>query len=545
MRLSNKVSLLAGTVAANALSALAQTDKPNIVLIMTDQQSYNTISALKDLYPGDYFSTPNIDRLVDEGVAFTNTYCSNPVSVPSRFALFTGRYGGRYGVRENKCSDAEESEIRSMLATNGMGGVFARGGYDTYYGGKVHLPFSGTKGKNAFQAPTSYGFENYYTSDERDALGVEAGKLIDSLARTNPAKPALIVASFLNPHDICLESSTGLSPVVEDKGGRKQVITECVRAMRARAAAIDSVEFYASHVPDLPFNFDRTKDFPDFKKAPYKDFPDYYWKKYRWTYGQLVELVDSHIGHILDAIDRNPEFKNNTIVVFTSDHGEMQGAHHMVTKGVPYDECQRVPLIFAGRGVAKGRNGSSVCNGVDLLPTLCSLAGIDTPQCDGISIAAKVLGTDKTEDSGRLIYTEGDGFVSVTDGKYKYTLFDGARGAEMLVDLSNDKGELKNIISSHPEVAERLAKAIPSSLYRMQSKYARKGKKNRDKAEVNADADARKQAKAEQRAAQREARKAARQAERQAARQADRDTDFGSSDFGNSRKGKKKRNNGF
>lgn len=507
MSLSKKISLLTASAVLPAMASYAKTDKPNILLIMTDQQSYNTISALKDIYPGDYFNTPNIDRLVNDGIAFTNTYCTNPVSVPSRFALFTGKYGGQYGVRENRCSDAVESEVRPMLEQNGMGNVFARGGYDTYYGGKVHLPFSGDKGKNAFQAPTSYGFENYYTADERDALGIETGKLIDRLAHEKHDKPALIIASFLNPHDICLESSTGLSPVVEDKGGRKQVITECVRSMRARAAAIDSVDFYTNHVPDLPFNFGRTTDFPNYKKAPYKDFPEYYWKKYRWTYGQLVELVDSHIGHILDALDRNPNMKENTIVIFTSDHGEMQGAHQMVTKGVPYDECQRVPLIFAGKGVKKGRNGSTVCNGTDLLPTLCELAGIEAPQCDGISIAGKVLGKDKKTDTSRVIYTEGDGFISISDGRYKYSLFDGANDAEMLVDLQNDKGEMVNIIDDCPEIATRLKNAIPKNLYHVQSKNLyKKGAKvkggKKDKSKENA--------KAARKANKKEARKAAR-----------------------------------
>lgn len=87
-------------------------------------------------------------------------------------------------------------------------------------------------------------------------------------------RPFLLVASFLNPHDICLESSTGLSPIVEDKGGRKQVITECVRQMRARAAAIDSVDFYKKYAPALPFNFAKTTAYPAEKNLLLKTFPN-------------------------------------------------------------------------------------------------------------------------------------------------------------------------------------------------------------------------------------------------------------------------------
>ena len=92
-----------------------------------------------------------------------------------------------------------------------------------------------------------YGFENYYTKDEQDALGVEklhAFWMKSSCFEKRCTRQTVLARGFfLNPHDICLESSTGLSPIVEDKGGRKQVITECVRQMRARAAAIDSVDF--------------------------------------------------------------------------------------------------------------------------------------------------------------------------------------------------------------------------------------------------------------------------------------------------------------
>ncbi|MEG1379555.1 MAG: sulfatase-like hydrolase/transferase, partial [Bacteroidales bacterium] len=426
MKLLNGFTLTSALASSLFATAQPVADKPNIILIMTDQQSYNAISAHADLYEGGYFSTPNIDRIAKSGISFTRTYCTNPVSVPSRFALFTGRYGGQYGIRENQSKGAEESHVRAALSQNGMGNVFSRGGYDTYYGGKVHLPFAGKEGASKFGAPVAYGFENYYTQDERDELGRETARIIDEKANQKADKPFLLVASFLNPHDICLESSTNLSAIVPDKGGKKQPITDCVREMRARANAIDSVEFYKEHAPALPFNIEKTAGFPEMKKSPYQDFPEWYWRKYRWTYGQLVSLVDSHIGHILDALDRNPQLKKNTIIVFTSDHGEMQGAHQTVTKNLPYDECQRVPFIFSGPGIPKGkRDNSLVCNGTDLLPTLCELAHIQAPaNPDGLSLAKAVIGKAKAPQRESL-YLEGDGFLNIVSGDDKYTLFDG------------------------------------------------------------------------------------------------------------------------
>ena len=140
----------------------------------------------------------------------------------------------------------------------------------------------------------------------------------------------------------------------------------------------------------------------------------------------------------------------------------MQGAHHTVTKNLPYDECQRVPFIFCGRGIAPGqRDNSLVCNGTDLLPTICQLAGIPLPaRTDGLSLAARVLGRSKAPHR-KALYTEGDGFLNVISGTNKYTLFDGKNNGEMYIDLKSDNGELKNIISGNEAKAQALKSFIP------------------------------------------------------------------------------------
>ena len=148
MNILQKLSL--GVMAFPVMQIAAQQARPNIILIVTDQQSYNTIGAHSDMYRGSYFSTPNIDRLVKSGISFTRTYCANPVSVPSRFSLFTGMYGGQYNIRDNRCTAAEEVKVRPMLAVNGMGGVFARNGYDTYYGGRYICLFPERQVKDIF-----------------------------------------------------------------------------------------------------------------------------------------------------------------------------------------------------------------------------------------------------------------------------------------------------------------------------------------------------------------------------------------------------------
>lgn len=457
---------LAGLCSAESVSAVQLVDKesskPNIILITTDQQSYNTISALASLNrESKFFSTPNIDRIVTNGTAFNLTYCANPVSVPSRFSLYTGLYGGKYSIRENLCVGAKSEEVRPVLEKNGMGHVFARAGYETVYAGKVHLPYSGRKSDSKFSVPDSYGFQQYLTKDERAGLGKVSAEFIRN--RKPGDKPFLYVANFLNPHDICLEGSTNISE--EIKGSNKKPdIVATVKMMRERAAAIPEEKFYGELAPQLPYNFDVTDGYPKTKcsRKRFLDLPENYWRKYRWTYAELVKLVDEHIGDVLDALDANPEVKKNTIVVFTSDHGEMQGAHKSMTKSLPFEECQRVPFVFAGMDIPKGKviEDFAANNGVDLIPTICELAGVDCPEVDGVSLAGYLKGGKKPVRDH--VYIESETFVSVIKDNMKYTLFDGDGGKEILIDLKADYGEMKNIVADYPEKAAEM-KAIAMS----------------------------------------------------------------------------------
>lgn len=429
------------------------TAKPNILLIVTDQQSYNTISAYANqgFYAKNYFSTPNLDRLVNDGISFINTYCSNPVSVPSRFSLFTGKYGGAYKIRENNSSEADEAEVRSLLSTNAMGTVFSKGGYETVYGGKVHLPFSGKSGGSKFAAPEGYGFEKYLTDDERDVLADVVSDFIRN--RKSNEKPLLLVASFLNPHDICLVSSSMTDHTKLEEESKEEVR----RQVEELYAELENNPGVEDNIP-LPENieghtYDEFKNknnlfYQATKKT--KDYTDDDWRKYRWCYQKLVSIVDNYIGKLLDAVDENEDFKKNTIIVFTSDHGEMQGAHKMTTKSLPFEECQRVPFIFSGCGIEHRFDNLPVCNGVDLIPTLCGLAGIEAPECDGVSLAERI----KKPEYGierEMIYIESEQFVTVVDDNYKYTWYDAVKNpgayteTETLTDLNENPGELMDI----------------------------------------------------------------------------------------------------
>jgi len=440
MNYNKKITLGLAVLQSTYLLADTEAAKPNIILIVTDQQSYNTISALRDAYPGvdTYSSTPNIDRLVNSGISFTNTYCANPVSVPSRFAMFTGLYGGKYNIRDNQHETSVQSVVTPVLNQYAMGNLFKAGGYQTYYAGKVHLPYATANG-SMFGHPVNYGFTEYISDDDREIMGRDVANFIKKRTTSNPF---LLVASFINPHDICLESSTNLTgaPVVDPK---KPEIAATVNLARASADVVG-----LSNYPQLPFNKPKTIGFPDkFTPSVFDNFPDDYWRRYRYIYSWMVNLVDSHIGEILNALDASA-LKNNTIIVFTSDHGEMQGAHNATVKNLPFEECQRVPFIISGPGIVqKQRDNALINNGTDLMPTICELAGISYPSAlTGVSLAKRSKGLG-TVSQRQYLYTEGDGFSNIVDhvNGYKYTQFHITGNPEMLIDLNTDPGELTDI----------------------------------------------------------------------------------------------------
>ena len=443
MKIENKIALGCMFLTSAQAFAAEEVTKPNILLIVTDQQSFNTISALRNAYTNHdtYSSTPNIDRLVNSGISFTNTYCANPVSVPSRFSMFTGLYGGKYNIRDNQHETSVQSNVVSALNQFAMGNIFKAGGYQTYYAGKVHLPYATASG-GMFGHPVSYGFTEYISDDDREILAGDVANFIKKRTATNPF---LLVASFINPHDICLESSTNLSatPEVDPK---KPEIAQTVNLARQSADATA-----VSNFPALPFNQQKTSGFPTtFTPKVFDSFPNDYWQRYRYIYSWLVNLVDQQVGDVLDALEAT-NLKNNTIIVFTSDHGEMQGAHTATVKNLPFEECMRVPFIIAGPGIVQNqRDNSLICNGTDLIPTMCELAGINKPSgLSGISLAQRAKGTSSVAQR-QYLYLEGDDFSNVIENpNYKFTQFHITGNPEMLIDMKTDVGELTNIASKN------------------------------------------------------------------------------------------------
>lgn len=403
--------LLASAFASHA-------SRPNIIYIMTDQQSANAMSCAGNAE----VSTPNIDRLAQRGVRFSNAYCAMPLSGPSRSAMFTGYTPSTTGMQEN------ETPLPDSLRTRTLGNIMQQAGYDNGYAGKWHV------NTNSLPADTAFGFKNLHGHND---VGL-AEAAIEFMRDDHQGKPMFLVASFDNPHNIC-----------EWARGQKLPFAE------VEDAPLDSC-------PNLPANFNinpydadilRWEREQSYRLYPTKGYTPDDWRRYRNAYFRLIEHIDGEIGKIVDEIDRQNLWENS-VIIFTADHGDGQGSHQWNQKTALWDEVVNVPMIVCLPG---GRNAGSVTttlvnNGIDLMPTVVDFAGGKAPQwCKGMSYkkVAEKPGSELDREcvvvETNFAQTGGTRGWAVRTPHYKYVLYEAGKNREMLFDMDNDRLEQTNL----------------------------------------------------------------------------------------------------
>jgi arylsulfatase A-like enzyme len=425
-----------------ALSAWAAPEQPNVLVISTDQQHAGMLSCAGNTW----LKTPAMDSIASNGVRFVRTYCVNPVCVPSRTGMFTGYTPARLGIEVN--GDMAKIRIPAEIQQQGMGALFSSAGYETAYAGKVHVV--GGVGKLGFtQLKAGSGDEG------------TAAACVGFLGQKRD-KPFLLVASFVNPHDICyFEVGSSKTSKASDDGegeGSKQAKAN-VDVARKRPAGVSDEEFFSKHCPPIPANAEPQKDAPDALGQPSGRWSVEEWRQHRWTYCRLTEQVDREIGRVLQAL-RDAGLEEKTLVVFTSDHGDMDGSHRLGYKNEFFEEAARVPFIVSLKGVTQPGlvdNQHLVSSGLDLIPTLCDFAGIKAPPALlGRSVRPLAEGR-ATPEWRPYVVSETRGGRMVCSGRYKYCVYAKGERREQLVDLEKDPGEMKNL-AADPAYADILVR---------------------------------------------------------------------------------------
>jgi choline-sulfatase len=430
--------------------------RPNLLLIMADQLA----APMLGMHGGPAI-TPNLDRLAATGTAFTAAYSNSPLCAPARFAMMSGRRNSRIGAYDNA------SELPASVPT--FAHHLRAAGYQTSLVGKMH--FVGPDQLHGYEErlttdiyPADFGWTpNWADPDGRfdwwfhnmdsvihagvadvtnqldydDDVGHQAVRKLRDLARSTDDRPWMMTASFTHPHD----------PYV------------------ARQAFWDLYDHESIPLPTTAGLSDDATD-PHSRRlrhvigADVTHVTDEQVRTARHAYLANVSYVDHHVGQMLDVLDRHA-MADDTVVIFTSDHGDMLGERDLWYKMSFFEYACRIPLIVRmpehADTVVGGMNGTLVSL-LDIAPSLLDIAGIEP--CDDMDGASLLPLLDGTTDDERTVLGEylGEGAAApifmIRRGPWKF-VWSQPDGAQ-LFDLESDPHELVDLVGD-PNHADTLA----------------------------------------------------------------------------------------
>jgi choline-sulfatase len=436
-------------------------DRPNILMIQADQLAPHALPA----YGHPIVQAPHIDALAEDGVVFESAYCNNPLCAPSRFSMMSGQHTSRIGAFDNA------AEFPGDIPT--FAHYLRAGGYRTALSGKMH--FVGADQLHGFEErlttdiyPADHGWTPDWRDPDRrfdwwyhnmdsvtnaapcertnqidfdDETGFQAVRHLYDMARDEDDRPFLFVVSFTDPHDPYACPGEHWDRYDHD--------------------AIDLPE--VGYIPDDrcdPHSMRLRKAYGNHMRA----VANAQIRNARHAYYGQISYIDDKIGRLLKALD-DTGMRDNTLIVFTADHGDMLGERGLWYKMSLFERSVRVPLIISGPSITAGRAAAPVSL-VDLLPTFLELSGNErladpADAMDGESLVPFLRG--KSGSAIRPVISEflGEGAIApcfmIRQGQYKYIY--SQPDPPQLFDLENDPGELENL-SGRPEL-----KNIESALH--------------------------------------------------------------------------------
>jgi arylsulfatase A-like enzyme len=437
--------------------------RPNVLFIMADQHRFDFLGAAG----ADFLRTPNLDRIANEGVRFTQCTTNCPVCAPARIALASGLQPSRLGSLDNySYLPASVTTYYQRLRDHGyrVGGVgkfdLAKpDGYNGLHGdrpcnytfgfthpveceGKMHAgKKSYPRGPYGFWLQEQGLFERFhrdYAEREshgwvRDAshdsvLPTEAfedlyigRRAVEWVEHTTDDFPWHLFVSFVGPHDP-FDPPTQYAARYRDVAMPPAISFEPEGKPRRYAQRNVGLE---------PAQVEHT----------------------RRQYCAAIEAIDDAIGQVLDAIERRG-MSDNTFIVFASDHGEMLGDHGQYTKTVPYEASLRVPLLVAGPGIAGGRTSDALVELIDVNPTICELMGLPPQEGIDADSFAGILNGRCTEHRAETVSGIRQWRCIRTE---RYKLVDNYNDIRELYDLVEDPDEGHNLAQEERELAGELA----------------------------------------------------------------------------------------
>ena len=475
-------------------NASNESKRPNILWICTDQQRFDTLGC----YGNEYVKTPNLDKLAKNGVKFNLTYSQSPVCTPSRASFLTGRYPRTTRCRQNgQTIPKDEVLVTKLLADKG---------YNCGLSGKLHLSACHTSVCKTTEKRIDDGYSAFYWSHHPDS---------EEHIESNWAN---------NEYNLWLREN-GMKYTRIPYRGSKQVqetvmpskyhhttwcVNKAVNFIEANALYenpwLFSVNIYDPHhafdpptgymdrymekLDDIPmpnYTPGELDDKPIFQKREfvngaynniknfiYNDMSEYDHKLVRASYWAMVDLIDEQVGRLIEALERTNQLEN-TIVIFTSDHGEMLGDHGIYMKGPHFYDCSvRVPLIISCPGkISQGVESEALVELTDLAPTILEAVGMEVYSgMQGKSIWKILTGEADLNAHRQDVYSEfynamhqhknpSPFLTMIRNEKYKMVCQHGEDMGE-LYDMETDPDETNNLWNSpeHEKIKYKMLKRL-------------------------------------------------------------------------------------
>ncbi len=463
--------------------------RPNIIVFMTDHQRFDTVP------PFERAITPNLDKMFERGISFTNAYCTAPHCCPSRASFFSGQYPSYHGVWNNvNCGNRHSADLFEHIKLFPQ--YLSGSGYTNYFSGKWHV--------SALSTPKMRGFDYSFPDIKPDPTGDFTLNKRHWLQYEDKSK----VNPVLNIYGTADENNRlggqllreGYPPYAiygtkDNIFNDDSIIDNAVRYIDAAAQKDEPFFLYTSiNAPHDPYivprkyldMYDPDKiDLPESFYDEMKDKPNLY-RRTRERFAQLSEneakeairhylafctYCDDKFGLVVEALKKSGKYED-TLIFYLSDHGDYLGEHGMFAKGLPcFDGAYHIPLVIGGGAVSAAKKECGALVSItDLFPTILEYAGVDHDPVAGLSL--KPLIEEKAEKLREYLFTQSNGNElygmqrSVFNKEYKL-VFNGFDFDEFY-DLRIDKNETVNRIdeAEYKDTIKKLYKELWKNAYK-------------------------------------------------------------------------------
>ncbi len=476
---------------AVATAGAAETTRPNILFIFSDDHAEHAISA----YGSKVNQTPHIDRLAKEGVRFLNSFVANSICTPSRASLLTGQYSHLNGVPVFNRFDGTRDNVAKRLQAGGyhtgMIGKWHLGSDPTGFDRWIVLPGQGAYWNPAFLVPDRRLTIEGHCTDITTDLGIE-------WLKTRPKdKPFFLMLHHKAPHRAWEPDQRNLArfkdqvipepeTLWDDYATRPTALPineqTVARDLTRRDLKLEPPADLKGPAHNQWFNEKPKEVIVDGKTLTGKALVRWKYQRYMQDYLACVQGVDDSVGKVLDYLDQTGLAKN-TIVIYSADNGWYLGDLGLYDKRFMYEPGLRVPLLARGPGIQAGRLPAQFVVNIDLAPTFLDLAGLPIPaSMQGRSLAPLLRGTApadwRTSVYYRYYHDPGHhntaAHLGVRTATHKLIYYWKQNAYEMF-DLTKDPTEQRNLLFSptdanKPEIASKFAE-LKAEIARLQKEY--------------------------------------------------------------------------